>query len=282
MTEPLVPSEGAINSVREAVLLMAGSGARLRQNGLDLAKPLVPVLGRPLISYTLEALAHAGVGTIHAIVGFEREIITAHVRRLVPPGVDIHFIHNRDWEKQNGLSLLAAAGHVNPPFLLAMSDHLFDQSIIDRLVCHGANDRLNVAIDRKLDSIFDLNDATKVQTRGHLITSIGKELVQYDAVDTGIFVCGQNVFDYLEWAKVNGDCSVSDGVRLMAEDEKVWAIDIDNAWWQDIDTPMMLASAARRLRERSDLQANTGQVDGARPTATVDGRCSDGSDKRCD
>ena len=77
-------------------------------------------------------------------------------------------------------------------------------------------DQLNLAIDRKLDSIFDLDDAMKVQTRGNQIAAIEKNLRDYDAVDTGLFVCPLEIFDYLERAKQSGDCSLADGVRLMA------------------------------------------------------------------
>ena len=51
------------------------------------------------------------------------------------------------------------------------------------------------------------------------------------------------IFDYLERAKSGSrgsDCSLADGVRLMAGDDKVRAIDIGDAWWQDVDTPQML------------------------------------------
>jgi 1L-myo-inositol 1-phosphate cytidylyltransferase len=249
-------SASAANFVTEAVVLMAGSGARLRQNGLTVAKPLVPVLGRPLISYIFEALARAGVRLIHAVVGFDRETVTARVRTLIPAELDLEFIYNREWKKQNGISLLAAAGRVTAPFLVTMSDHLFDQSIVDLLVRKAVPEWLNLAIDRKLDSVFDLDDATKVQTRGDRIAAIGKELVHYDAIDTGLFVCGHDIFDYLEKAKVDGDCSLSDGVRLMANHGKARGIDIEDGWWQDIDTPMMLASAEQRLRgahARQDL-----------------------------
>ena len=44
-------------TISEAVILMAGSGSRLRGADDTFLKPLVPILGRPLISYTIEALA---------------------------------------------------------------------------------------------------------------------------------------------------------------------------------------------------------------------------------
>ena len=44
------------NRVSEALILMAGSGSRLRGADDTFLKPLVSVLGRPLISYTIGAL----------------------------------------------------------------------------------------------------------------------------------------------------------------------------------------------------------------------------------
>jgi len=36
----------------------------------------------------------------------------------------------------------------------------------------------------------------------------------------------------------------------MADDKKVRAIDIGNAWWQDVDTPEMLKHAESQMSER--------------------------------
>ena len=66
--------------------------------------------------------------------------------------------------------------HVREPFLLTMGDHLFDDAILDRLLDDFDPALLNIAVDRKLDSIFDLDDAMKVQTRKNRIIAIGKNL----------------------------------------------------------------------------------------------------------
>ncbi len=237
----------SVAPIAEAVVLMAGSGSRLRANGLNLPKPLIPIHGRPLISYTIDALVHAGIKIVYAVVGFESESLMAQMRPLIPHTLDVRFIANRDWKKQNGISVLVAAEHVRSPFLLTMSDHLFDQSIFE-VVLRAPCDRLNLVIDRKLNSMVDLDDAMKVQTRGDQIMAIGKNLRTYDAIDTGLFVCAHEIFQYLERAKQNGDCSLADGVRLMADDGKTRAIDIGDAWWQDVDTPDMLRHAEKKMR----------------------------------
>jgi choline kinase len=242
-----------MNTISEAVVLMAGEGSRLRGSNETLLKPFVPVHGRPLISYTLDALIHGGIRTGNFVVGYESERMIEQVKPLLPSGLSASFVENRDWRKQNGVSLLSAAGHVAGPFLLTMSDHLFEDAIVDRLLDSFAPGFLNVAIDRKLDSIFDLDDAMKVQARGNRIVDIGKNLSDYNAIDIGLFVCPLEIFDYLERVKSGShqnDCSLADGVRLMARSNKVRPVDIGDGWWQDVDTPQMLQYAERQMAKR--------------------------------
>jgi 1L-myo-inositol 1-phosphate cytidylyltransferase len=244
-----------MSAISEAVILLAGQGSRLRgadKNGL---KPFVALAGRPLLSYILEAVICAGINTIRFVVGYESERVITEAKQLIPPHIAVSFIVNRDWRKQNGISLLAAAGHVTAPFLLTMGDHVFDDSISNCLLENFEPDLLNIAIDRKLDSIIDLDDAMKVQMRGNKVTGIGKNLREFDAIDTGVFVCSLEIFDYLERAKsdIGGhDCSLADGVRIMAADDKVRAIDIGTAWWQDVDTPQMLRHAENEMAKRTE------------------------------
>jgi len=66
--EEILPDMTAIS---EAVILMAGEGSRLRGSDNTFLKPFVPVLGRPLISYTLDALVRAGIKTVNFVVGLK-------------------------------------------------------------------------------------------------------------------------------------------------------------------------------------------------------------------
>ena len=242
-----------MTAISEAVILIAGSGSRLRRSDPTLLKPFVPVLGRPLVCYIMDALVHAQITNVNFVVGYESERVIAKVKQLVPPELKPSFIENHEWKKQNGISLLAAAECVVGPFLLTMSDHLFDDAIVDLLIRSADPTFLNVAVDRKLDSIFDLNDAMKVKTHRNQVVAIGKNLRDYDAIDTGLFICPLDIFEYLERAKSRSggrDCTLADGIRVMAAADKVRVIDIGEAWWQDIDTPEMLAQAEKKMSER--------------------------------
>ena len=238
---------GQMTGITEAVILMAGAGSRLGAAGGALAKPLVQIAGRPLICYTLDALASAGVQTLHAVMGANSGRLSAELKPLVPDAIQFHTIINPEWQKQNGVSVLAAAGHVRAPFILTMGDHLFEPALLEALLAGADVAQVNLAIDRKIDSIFDLDDATKVQTEGDRLVGIGKQLTSYDAIDTGVFLCSEQIFSYLKAAQRDGDCSLSDGIGAIAAAGKVRAVDIGPAWWQDVDTPEML----RRAEEES-------------------------------
>jgi 1L-myo-inositol 1-phosphate cytidylyltransferase len=246
-----------MSAVTEAVVLMAGAGSRLRAEGRPTLKPLVPILGRPLISYTLQALQRVGIETIYAVIGFQSDELRAAVEQIAPNELAVRFVENREWQKQNGVSVLAAQAQVRGPFLLTMSDHLFDGAILELLLRSGPPDQLHLAVDRKLGTIFDKDDAMKVQTRGDKIMTLGKDLRDYDAIDTGLFRCTRDLFTHLEKARERtGDCSLADGVRSLAAIGKARAIDIGAAWWQDVDTPEMFAHAERQLRARTAAAAD--------------------------
>ena len=230
--------------ITDAVILMAGAGSRLRGSAQTVAKPLIPIGGRPLISYALDSFEKAGVERIFAVVGPNGDELAAEVAPLLSSRMQFQPISNPNWQKQNGVSLLTAAGQVSAPFFLAMGDHLFEPAILDKLMAGADLTRLNLAVDRKISAIFDLDDAMKVRTEENRIVAIGKKLDDYNAIDTGIFICPENVFDSLRRVLKNDDCALADGVRLMAEEGDALAVDIGDAWWQDVDTPEMLARAS--------------------------------------
>ncbi len=55
-----------------AIVLAAGKGTRMKS---DLPKVLVPVLGRPMIEYVLDALAAAEVAQIAVVVGYRADLV---------------------------------------------------------------------------------------------------------------------------------------------------------------------------------------------------------------
>ena len=63
----------------KGVILAAGAGTRLEPLTRELPKPLVSVLGRPLIDYTIEAFARAGFSRLAVVTGHNGHVLRRYL-----------------------------------------------------------------------------------------------------------------------------------------------------------------------------------------------------------
>lgn len=248
---------------RYAMILAAGLGSRLEAE--EGHKILARLGDRPLLDYHLENFARLGVTDTIVVTGYRREELEATLEGWPLPNVEspggsstpmrLHLAHNPDFRKSNGISILAGVDQVLasalppdspqdalPPFWLSMSDHLFEPALFDDLRAGFTTWRRPhiqgvLGIDRKLDTIFDMPDATKLRYDEHSL-AISKELEPFDVVDVGLFWCGPGFVQALrdEYAE-RGDCSTSDAVRRLHATGQFDFWDVGPRLWQDVDTP---------------------------------------------
>jgi len=229
-----------------ALILAAGNGSRMAAISKDIPKPLVPLHGRPLLEHVMLGVREAGVSRFVIVTGYRGDQLQNWYASNPIPGVHVEWVVNPDYHKANGISVLKAKPVISEPFLLLMADHVFEPDTARRLLREPfAEDEVILAVDRNIDRIFDIDDATKVKLDGDYIVEIGKNIPSYDAADTGMFRCNPVLFQWLEAAMKNGDCSLSDGMRAMARNRTLRAFDIGDAMWQDADTPEALDYAAK-------------------------------------
>lgn len=244
--------------VHQVVILAAGNGSRIKRSAGDVPKPLRKVCGLTLIKRAILNAKLVGISDVVVVVGYKGNEIIDSLQNDRSLGVKLHFVYNPDFQKSNGLSLLAAKNHLKSEFLLMMADHVFDRRAIEKMMQLPLNDKdCLLGIDRKLDEIFDLEDATKVKTQNDRIVAIGKEIENYDAFDTGIFLCRKSFADAVEKIyQQKGDASISEAVRVLIAEQKMGTCDISEFFWQDVDTPQALHYAEnflfKQLRKPTD------------------------------
>jgi choline kinase len=224
-----------------ALILAAGNGTRIASRAGDSPKPLVKVNGRPLLEHVISGARDAGIERVVVVVGYRGQAIKEWYASHPVAGVQVIWINNPDYQKANGISVLSARELIDENFLLLMADHVFQSETAKALLRESiGRDEVILAVDRKVSSVFDLDDATKVRLELNRIVEIGKCLQTYNALDTGMFLCSPVLFDWLDRAASNGNCSLSDGLRLMAQDGNFKGFDIGDSQWQDVDTPEAL------------------------------------------
>jgi 1L-myo-inositol 1-phosphate cytidylyltransferase len=238
-----------VSTTTKAVILAAGFGSRL--DAEEGHKLLVSLGGRTLLEHHARNFHTLGVDEVIVVTGFRADALQEAVAEIeAPPGMSLRCVHNRDFDGPNGISVLAGARALggDRPCWLTMSDHLFEPALFDDL-----SDRFQqwrnpnwagvLCIDRKLETIFDMPDATKLHLQGPRF-DIGKEIAPFDVVDVGLFWCAQGFVDALEQElDARGGCSTSDAVRRLVDDDAFGFWDIGPALWQDVDTPGARAHA---------------------------------------
>ncbi len=107
----------------KCLILAAGKGSRLQQRGDS--KPLIPILGIPLIERVIRTAVEAGADEFYVVIGHQGERVRNFLGRLADRlAIRITPLVNDDWGKDNGLSVLKAREFLHEPFLLLMADHL--------------------------------------------------------------------------------------------------------------------------------------------------------------
>ena len=146
-----------------------------------------------------------------------------------------------------------------------MADHLYAPELVRRLREADLRGACALAVDYDHERCFDIDDATKVKLAGNqshpdyrrgpqVITDIGKEIEDYDAIDTGVFRINRLLIDAIEKVFIaRGDCSLSDGVRALSSAGKFVTVDGGEARWIDVDTPEACARAEAMIRVWGDL-----------------------------
>jgi 1L-myo-inositol 1-phosphate cytidylyltransferase len=234
--------------VSTAVILAAGNGDRFHTPTHD-SKLLQPLLGRPILLRTLEAAHEAGIRFATVVLGYQAERVRMLVESGAPAGLDVSFALNPEWRLENGVSAMAARALVGRDrFALLMGDHVFEPPVLQRMLrLDVAPDESLLAIDTRPVTREQADEATKIRREGSRIVAIGKDLTEYDALDTGVFVFAPVLFGALERARALGDTTLSGGVRQLATRGLMRGVEIGDAAWCDIDTLSDLAAAESAL-----------------------------------
>jgi len=235
-----------------AVILAAGRGSRLAAGGADgAAKLLQPVAGQPLFERTFGALERAGCREIVVVTGWRAAEVEHAVTTGYSGSARLTFVTNPRFDLANGVSALSAWSLVGERFVLAMGDHLFEADLVARAVGHFPPEGgVSVFVDGDIHGVFDLDDAMKVQAAEHRIVAIGKDLKQFNCIDTGLFAATPGLMAALDAVqRRRGDAALADGIRELATQGLAEAVEVAGACWQDIDTPAMLAYAESLFRD---------------------------------
>ncbi len=111
----------------------------------DRPKCMLPIAGRPLLEWTIEALRAAGCGEIVVITGYKRDRI---------PGSGFLRVENTDYENNNILhSLMCAREYLEGPVMATYSDIWVEPAVHSRLAATSGD--VVAAVDRDWQPYYE-------------------------------------------------------------------------------------------------------------------------------
>ncbi|MCI9020242.1 MAG: NTP transferase domain-containing protein [Eubacterium sp.] len=112
-----------------AVIMAGGKGTRMQQVHTDIPKPMIPVLGRPVLEYQIESLKKSGIVQIFIITGYLKDVIIRYFGNGSRFGVQVHYIEEEQPLGTAG-ALFYLRDKIKDDFLLLFGDLMLDVDFV--------------------------------------------------------------------------------------------------------------------------------------------------------
>ena len=178
--------------MKQAVILAAGEGQRLRPFTVTKPKAMLSIAGKPILQYVVESLAQNGIRDIIIVVGYRREQIFDYLGAGEQFGVDITYVTQ---EKQLGTAhaLAQTKDVVADEFLVLPGDNLIEANTITGFV----GIKPGAILVKKVDNTARYGVVTTEDGLVKNIVEKPKE-AKDNIVSTGIYAFTREVFEFTE------------------------------------------------------------------------------------
>lgn len=220
----------------------AGLGERLRPITNHLPKPLLPILGRPLIGIILERLTAVCSGPIGVNLHYKPDLIRAWADGSQYAG-RIRFFPEDPILGTGGALKNAEAFLSNGPFLVHNSDILLDIDFTRLIETHLASGNVATLVTHKHPAlsnvVVDDEDLVRdVENPGDSRPDLNR--VAKKVAYTGIALYSPEILNYLPIGVSHATVAWIDAAKA---GRRVQALDFTGACWNDIGTPVSYAGA---------------------------------------
>lgn len=182
----------------KAFVMAAGAGTRLRPLTYAIPKPMVPVVNKPVIYYTMENLARHGI--YNAVLNLHH--YPAMIRKYFKDGSHLGMNISYSYEKK----LMGTAGGVkkmekyfDSTFVVMSGDGLTDIDLTRAIKYHKSKKALGTMVLKPVDTKFEYG-VTLTDKAGRIVRFIEKPRwsdVFANTVNTGIYIFEPEIFKYI-------------------------------------------------------------------------------------
>jgi len=237
--------------------MAGGQGTRLRPLTLDRPKPMVEVLGRPVIDYVKDAMQAAGLSEVIVTTGYRGEMLAEHITSWSIPGR----INQEEVPMGTAGSVRLLLDELDSTFVVGSGDSVASFDIADLIATHkrvGA--KVTMALWRVEDptefGIVGLSENHQGEVDGALSEgwiSRFKEKPTSDEAFSNLINAGLYIIEPEVLARVpegqKFDFSKQLFPMILEDGWPMYAKTIDGVWY-DVGHPMELLKAQMTLIEK--------------------------------
>ncbi|MCL6587946.1 MAG: NTP transferase domain-containing protein [Anoxybacillus sp.] len=213
----------------KAIIMAGGRGTRLRPLTCDVPKPMVPLVGKPVLEYAIDWLKRFGVTDIAITIHYLGETIKTYFGDGSRFGVNICYFEEQEPLGTAG-SIKNAMSFIDDTFLVVSGDALTDIDLLEAMAFHRERGALATIVATKQKNPLDYG--------GMITASDGrvKQLIEKpkwnevcsDLVNTGIYLFEREIFQYMKEDK----CDFSNDIfpYVMQQNAPLYAFFADGYW----------------------------------------------------
>ena len=236
-------SERLMDRIRmKAVILAGGKGIDLHPLTQTRPKPMITLLGKPILEYLIVELKEVGLTDILIVTGYKGEQIQNHFKKGRDFGVTIQYAEQGEKEGIEA-ALVAAEESVNndTEFLLLFGDIVSENGLIQRTLNAYENTQADMAMaltlqgdkgDFGIVEIDSMGFVKKAGLKEERTTSSG------NYIDAGCFVMRSDILEDIKQGK-----SLTQAINTRIESGAKVAAAIWEKEWYDIGKPWNIIQA---------------------------------------
>ncbi|MBD3387960.1 MAG: NTP transferase domain-containing protein [Candidatus Altiarchaeales archaeon] len=227
----------------DAVVLAAGEGTRLRPLTSTRPKPMLPVAGKPILEWNLEALDCVGVKKAVIVVGYMREAIESYFGRKFRK-VRLEYVEQKE-QLGTANALSSARGMVKGEFIVLNGDLFITRKVLSSLIeahgRHGAEVTMSLVEVREPRS-FGIVEVS----RGKVESLVEKpKRPKSNLANAGVYIFKEGIFEVIEGLKksVRMEYELTDAIGRLIKDGVVYGCRNEEGQWIDVGLPWNLLDA---------------------------------------
>lgn len=225
----------------KAIILAAGEGNRMRPLTEHTPKPMLMVLGKPLLTYVLESLPDA-ITEIIIVVGYKREAIQEYLGSDYEGRPITYVTQEQKTGTADALKLCHPHLADGERFLLSYADDIYDKESVARCLGHTYSMLVVETDEPERYGVVTLNDDGSV-----LDVEEKPDHPKSNLIAPGIYVLDTHIFDY-EPSVVRGEYYFTTMLDQFIREHKVFTEKAE--FWVTIGYPHDLEKAEELLNGR--------------------------------